>query len=198
MAKIALLMLCLLLITTAALASEPATTEENNPDTNPDANACYIGGSLFGKCSITDVNRDSQIEGWEIDYMYDAGWYLIRFDKGLFARNVIPEKYRWLLPPEPVPEDGAPVATTCRINLTGPIVGAPTTLITPLAVINGGFDPNGVPNAPYGFDWGTTGRLNVVVPGGGFVVYDLVAFGGWYAPHVASTDCPTPIPPGTP
>jgi hypothetical protein len=197
--KIVSLLMLVLVVSFPVWAGEPATATENNPRTNPNANACYIGGSLYGQCENYDLDHDRKVDIEEIKYMYDAGWFVIRYEEKLFLRSQVPRMYRWLIGPEPIDYSaGGTVVTaqpTCTISLTGPIVGAPTTLIIPIAVINGGVDPNGIPNNPYGFDWGVTGRLNVVVPSGGFVIYDLGAFGGWYTGHVASTTCPTPVPP---
>jgi hypothetical protein len=199
MKSLSLVLLVLFALSLPVLADTPTTAQDNNPRTNRHANACYIGGSLYGKCETYDLDHDRKVDIEEVKYMYDAGWFVIRFEEGMILRSQVPRMYRWLIGPEPIifSPGGTVVvaATTCEIYLTGPIVGAPTTLIIPLNVINGGVDPNGIPNNPYGFDWGTTGRLNVVVPGGGFVIYDLASFGGWYAPHVASTTCPTPVPP---
>jgi hypothetical protein len=192
-------LLITLLSTGITFAQEPTTPGENDPNTNLSANACFVGGALAGKCAATDLDKDGQIAQWEIAYMYTGGWYLIRFQAGIYTRREVPLLYHWMLPPElPLPLSSDVLAgadeTSCIIYLTGPIVGAPTTLIAPLEVIIGGVDPNGIPNSPYGFDWGSTGRLNIAVPGGGFVVYGLVP-GQWYAPHVAATTCPTPIAP---
>jgi hypothetical protein len=191
-------LLITLLSTGTIFAQEPSNAEENNPNTNPSANACFAGGALAGKCATTDLDKNGQIEQSEITYIYTGGWYLIRFQAGIYSRSEVPLLYHWMLPPElPLSNaDGALTGgdTTCIIYLIGSIVGAPTTLIVPLEVIIGGLDPNGIPNTPYGFDWGTTGRLNVVVPTGGFVVYGVVP-GQWYSTHVASTTCPSPIAP---
>lgn len=185
-----------LLSTGISFAQEPTNPSENDPNTNPSANACFVGGALAGKCHTTDLDRDGQIEPWEIAYMYNGGWYLIRFQFRIYSRSEVPLLYHWMLPPElPLPNGALADDTTCIIYLTGPIAGAPTTLIVPMEVIIGGVNPGGIPNNPYGFAWGGGGILNITVPGGGFVVYGLIAFGGWYAPHVASTNCPTPIAP---
>jgi hypothetical protein len=64
---------------------------ENDPTSNDRANACYEGGTLEGKC-------DSQL-------MWDAGWYLIRYEYGIFTRDDVPAWVRWIVPPEVLPEE---------------------------------------------------------------------------------------------
>ncbi|MEM9953187.1 MAG: hypothetical protein AAF846_16400 [Chloroflexota bacterium] len=63
--------------------------DANDPNNNKDANACYDGGTLEGKC-------DSEV-------MWQAGWYLIRFEYDIFDRNEIPAWVSWALPPEIAP-----------------------------------------------------------------------------------------------
>ncbi len=60
----------------------------NDPAVNERANACYAGAALEGKCHTEDE--------------WIAGWYLIRFQYGIFSRDDVPEQYQWVLPTEPV------------------------------------------------------------------------------------------------
>jgi hypothetical protein len=73
----------------------------NNPNENPNSNACYEDGSMAGKCDTP--------EKWE------AGWYLIRFEYGLISRENFPSYFSWALPEE-VQEDSAPA--NCFTNGT--------------------------------------------------------------------------------
>jgi len=75
--------LALLVSLFAATAATPKETP-NDPRTNPDANACYTGGSMAGKCKLDD-------ELWK------AGWYEIRLEYGLISRDQVPDQYKWLL-----------------------------------------------------------------------------------------------------
>lgn len=68
----------------------------NDPAVNDRANACYEAGTLAGKC-------DSDLE-WQ------AGWYLIRYEFGIFERYEIPEWVEWVLPPETLPDYMSPVS----------------------------------------------------------------------------------------
>lgn len=72
------------------------TGNPNDPDDNDRANACYEGGSMEGKC-------DEEIE-------WSAGWYLIRYEYGLLAREDVPSWVVWVIPPEVVPEELAEIA----------------------------------------------------------------------------------------
>jgi len=58
----------------------------NDPAINDRANACFEGGSLEGKC--------------DSDLLWQAGWYLIRFEHGLLTRADFPRWLIWSLPPE--------------------------------------------------------------------------------------------------
>lgn len=78
--------LALLISLVAALAATDSETP-NDPRVNLNANACYTGGSMAGKCKLDDE-------------LWIAGWYAIRFDYGLVGRDQIPDQYKWLLPPK--------------------------------------------------------------------------------------------------
>lgn len=88
MKQFGLLIVLILLISGVVLAQEATNT--NDPNINEDANACFEGGEMEGKCN-------SEIE-------WVAGWYLIRFHAGIFTREEIPSFVVWVLPPESVPE----------------------------------------------------------------------------------------------
>lgn len=64
----------------------------NDPVVNPDANACYTGGTLEGKC-ITD-------DDWI------AGWHLIRWEAGLITGDEMPALLRYVLPKGSRPDGG--------------------------------------------------------------------------------------------
>lgn len=72
----------------------PDINPNNDPTTNPDANACYEGGSFDGKCDTTDVNGDDKIDDFDRDWMYAAGWYQIRWECSMIAREDIPASFR--------------------------------------------------------------------------------------------------------
>jgi hypothetical protein len=96
-----LLLLAMVASALAVYAFEPTTPEENDPSVNFDANACFIGGSWYGKCGTDDV-------------LWNAGWYLIRFDAGLITRGQVPDQFKWSIPEEVVedtvvPTPGKPV-----------------------------------------------------------------------------------------
>jgi hypothetical protein len=92
-----LALLTLAISTMIVYAFEPTTLGENDPRTNPDANACFIGGSMVGKC--------------DSDLLWNAGWYLIRFEQGLITRGQVPDQYKWVLPKESAPDTVVPTPT---------------------------------------------------------------------------------------
>lgn len=66
--------------------------------TNSD-NECYIGGVLEGKCN----------DQW----MWDAGWYLARYNRGQISLDVFPVQYYGVLPPITKPSS---ISTVCKIG----------------------------------------------------------------------------------
>ena len=68
-----------------------------------DANACAEGGSMEGKCNV-DFNGDGEINDYEVTWAWTCGWYIIRYDAGIFSRAQVPVFCSSLLPSEPVDE----------------------------------------------------------------------------------------------
>ncbi len=79
-------LLLIFLGTTITLAQD--TSDPNDPTADERANACLEGGTMEGKC--------------DSDWTWNCGWYLIRFEYGMFQREVIPTWCSGLLPPLPV------------------------------------------------------------------------------------------------
>ena len=75
--------IALLVSLMVALAANNSETP-NDPDVNPNANACYTGGSMAAKCKL-----DEQL--------WIAGWYEIRLERGIISRDQVPDPYKWLL-----------------------------------------------------------------------------------------------------
>ena len=89
----------LLLSLVVALAAVPHSETPNDPRVNPDANACYTGGSMAGKCKLDDE-------------LWIAGWYEIRLEYGLISGDQVPDQYKWLLTrPQVTPDPGKPMPT---------------------------------------------------------------------------------------
>jgi hypothetical protein len=95
--KVLILVLILLLSSLAILAQE----DESN-DLAPDANACNEGGSMAGKCNV-DFDGDGEVEDFEIAWAWTCGWYMARYNAGIFAE--VPSFCQSLLPSEPISED---------------------------------------------------------------------------------------------
>ncbi|MBN8594949.1 MAG: hypothetical protein J0M33_24565 [Anaerolineae bacterium] len=89
----------------------------NDPTVNENANACYEGGSMAGKCGDDIV-------------LWQAGWYLIRFEAGIYTRETFPTGFAWVLPP--LPEEEVTINTDCYIQ-----VGPAEFELAPSAVLNG-------------------------------------------------------------
>ena len=79
--QISLLVLAALMLVAGMIAMAAETP--NDPRVNFGANACYSGGTLEGKC--------------DTEYMWIAGWYLIRYEAGLIGADQMPDAYKWLL-----------------------------------------------------------------------------------------------------
>jgi hypothetical protein len=63
----------------------------NDPMLDPHANACLEGGTLEGQC-------DSEL-------LWNAGWYLIRYEHALIEQADFPAEYAWVLPHEGAVDD---------------------------------------------------------------------------------------------
>jgi hypothetical protein len=61
----------------------------NDPKDDPDANACYEGGTLYDTCNSMDVDNDSDIDTDDIDWMWKCGYYLIRVEYGMYSADIL-------------------------------------------------------------------------------------------------------------
>jgi hypothetical protein len=83
MKRIFLLLLVSVFISSWVIAQTDDQGNRNDPTVNERANACYEGGNMEGKCDTE----------WE----WTCGWYMIRYDYGLFSRETIPASCATLL-----------------------------------------------------------------------------------------------------
>lgn len=80
--RLAPVLLFMMLTSIVALAADSGDSFVNDPAINPDANACYTGGSMEGKC---DWPTEEETEwGWT------CGWYVIRVEAGIFNETQLP------------------------------------------------------------------------------------------------------------
>lgn len=86
-----------LVVAVLALGAMLLVAQDDAPTLDPDANACFDGGSMAGKCDTT----------WE----WECGWYLIRYDNGLFSKAEMPERCLSLVPADVTPSPVEPEAT---------------------------------------------------------------------------------------
>ena len=91
MIKKSILIILITVISSSFTLAQDDQGNVNDPNINDRANACYEDGSLAGKCSDP--------ASWT------AGWYLIRYEYGIFSRDEVPVWVLWVLPPEAVPEE---------------------------------------------------------------------------------------------
>lgn len=87
MKRIWILAVLLVLVCGAAMAQEPSP---NDPEASEDANACFAGGTMDGKCAL-DADGDGVLEDFEEDWAWTCGWYLIRLETGLIKSEAMPE-----------------------------------------------------------------------------------------------------------
>jgi hypothetical protein len=71
----------------STFASLAQTT--NNPNDDPDANACYQWGTLYDTCAHMDVDYDFDIDQQDKDWMWKCGYYLIRVEYGIYSADVL-------------------------------------------------------------------------------------------------------------
>jgi len=74
----------LLLVTLSSIAQ---TT--NDPNNDPEANACYAGGTLYSTCNSTDADHDGDIDQQDVDWMWKCGYYLIRVEHGIYSTDIL-------------------------------------------------------------------------------------------------------------
>jgi hypothetical protein len=92
-------LLCLLLI----LITASMTFADETPPSIPD-NECYEGGVMQGRCHV-DFDGDGIISQDEMDWAWNCGWYLARFNAGVFGAEGVPTWCESLLSiNSPVPE----------------------------------------------------------------------------------------------
>jgi hypothetical protein len=88
------LFLVIILILSSLFVSAQDATE-----IDPEANACNEGGSMEGKCNI-DFDENGTVDDYEILWAWTCGWYIARYDAGIFAE--VPSYCQSLLPSEPI------------------------------------------------------------------------------------------------
>jgi len=107
MSKIIFYLLIILFVLPLTVLAQDNTY--NPAPESPQDNECFAGGTMEGKCSSTDIDGNGLIEDWEMNWHWECGWYLARFNNGVFSRSDIPRRCRSLLPPpQPGDEDFPP------------------------------------------------------------------------------------------
>jgi hypothetical protein len=107
----------IVVIAVIILGGMSLVAQETPAPLDPDANACFEGGELFGRCDTSDFNADGVVSQDEKDYAYVYGWYLLRCRVGGFFTE---EFCATILPPVFVEEEAeAPIPTSICIVANG-------------------------------------------------------------------------------
>lgn len=77
----------MMLIVLSSISSFALTT--NDPNDDPDANACYVGGSMYDTCNSMDADHDGDIDDNDKEWMWKCGYYLIRVEHGIYSSDVL-------------------------------------------------------------------------------------------------------------
>lgn len=88
MKQLFVVVLGLMLLCGAAVA-QTDNGQPNDPFVNEQANACYAGGSLEGKCA-PDGNGNGIVDDYEADWAWNCGWHLIRLEAGIIHESDMP------------------------------------------------------------------------------------------------------------
>lgn len=86
--KVSLLILSILVLFLLSTVGSFAQTT-NDPNDDPDANACYEGGTLYDTCNSMDADLDGDIDQDDIDWMWTCGYYLIRVEYGMYSSDIL-------------------------------------------------------------------------------------------------------------
>ncbi len=92
--KLLLLSIVLIFSSLVLHAQDDVSGFVNDPAVNENANACYEGGSMEGKCN-DDFDGDGVISDFEVTWAWECGWYLIRYEAGT---GFMPERCLTVLP----------------------------------------------------------------------------------------------------
>ncbi|MEO1288621.1 MAG: hypothetical protein AAFV93_12700 [Chloroflexota bacterium] len=101
MKKLIVLLVLVMLgaLTALTIVAQDASPTDNDPTINDDANACFAGGVLEGRCN-DDLDGDGVITDVETNWAWNCGWYLIRYNDGMYNRDDVPITCQIMLPPE--------------------------------------------------------------------------------------------------
>jgi hypothetical protein len=91
-----LFLICLVILLTLPLLAQE-DDEEAEPSTRED-NECYAGGTMEGRCN-QDVDGDGIVSQAEVDWAWNCGWYMARYNDGVLSRAEVPSWCAILLPP---------------------------------------------------------------------------------------------------
>jgi hypothetical protein len=102
-----LILICLVVLAALPLLAQE-DAEEAEPFTRAD-NECYAGGTMEGRCN-QDVDGDGIVSQAEVDWAWNCGWYMARYNDGDLSRGEVPSWCASLLPPLPARSANSPRA----------------------------------------------------------------------------------------
>jgi hypothetical protein len=92
-----LLITLILLVFSAFAAVAQDNESSNDPRVNENANACFAGGTMEGKCNV-DFDGNGTVDEYEVTWAWECGWYIIRVNAGMISSTQMPERCQTLLP----------------------------------------------------------------------------------------------------
>jgi hypothetical protein len=113
------LLVSLLLVFALPFLAQEQQTEEPEPYTRED-NECYEGGMMEGRCN-QDMDGDGIVSQAEIDWAWNCGWYIARYNDGVFSLGQVPSWCLVLLP-RPVEHSVNPTTGLAPVNCTVAVV----------------------------------------------------------------------------
>jgi hypothetical protein len=174
MKQIVLALVILVTVVSSALATDSFDDlgNPNDPKVNERANACFDGATFEGKC-------DSPL-------MWEAGWYLIRYEAKIYKPEDIPEWLWWILPPHDVPQTS--VFGKCIITISS--FGSKAIVSVPGSILSGksGYD-NLVSASGFTFVWSSDGPLRAGGTIGSKYWFGNVGSDGGWSGSVDSSQC---------
>lgn len=87
--KITLILVLFTCLWGIPLSQSQTTSFNNDPNINPDANACFDGGLMYEACQNMDVDKDYDFDQIDKDWLWTCGWYLHRVQYGIFPETVL-------------------------------------------------------------------------------------------------------------
>ncbi len=76
--------ICVLALVSLFTFSAAFAADDAHTDIDPNANACFEGGSLYGQC--------------DTEAMWKAGWFRAQVELGALSADDVPAEFAWAVP----------------------------------------------------------------------------------------------------